>query len=154
MEELADLVPSLRNVVARPGTFADFFPETTEDDLIAVLVDGLAECHMEGLLLRYEADEAGTLTPALTSGQGALVLLFAGVRLIRAELFNRATSRKYVASSASFEEIQATNILRDIMRELKEQKARVVDAQATGGSGHAFFMADQYLARLSVAQGW
>lgn len=148
MEELAEAVDSLRYLVARPGTFSDFYPETTEDMLIAVLVDGMAEAHLEGLLLDNDVDADGILTPALSSGQGALVVLFAAVRFLRSELINRYTQVVYEAGSAHYETTQATNILRDILKGLLAQKDRVTQAGASSGAGSAFLMADQYLHRV------
>lgn len=151
MDELADAVTSLQYLVARPGTFATFYPETTDAMVLQCLIDGMAEAHLEGLLLSYDADEDGVLTPALSSGQAALVTLFAAVRFIRAELLNRNTSVVYKAGSADYETTQATNILRDILKGLTGQRDKLIDA-AAGGSGSdagnvAFFMADQYLVR-------
>jgi hypothetical protein len=152
MEELADAVTSLQYLVARPGTFATFYPETTDDMVLQCLIDGMAEAQLEGLLLTYAADEDGVLTPALSAGQAALVTLFAAVRFLRAELLNRNTSVVYEAGSAHYETTQATNILRDILKGLSAQKDALV-AAASGGSGSdagnvAFYMADQYLARV------
>lgn len=139
-------VDSLRNVVARPGTFADLFPETNDDGLIQIMVDALAEAHLYGVLLIHEADADGLVEPALTTGQMALVNLFAGIRLIRAELFNRATNVRYKAGPAEFEQTFATNILRDIMRALQLQKDAVLDTLVRTGSASMFAMADLYYA--------
>jgi hypothetical protein len=152
MDELGEATDSLRYLVARPGTFADFYPETTDDMLLQVLLDGLGEAHLEGLLLTCESDSDGVLTPALSSGQVATVVLFAAIRFMRAELFNRTTSVTYKAGSADYETTQATNILRDILKALEAQKLRVIAAAAAGGAGAAFYMADQYLTR--VAADW
>lgn len=151
--DLADYTESLRNVVARPGTFADLFPETTDDGLVLVLQDALAECHLEQTLLTCTSDANGLVRPTLTSGQAALVVLYAGVRLIRAELFNRVTSAKYVAGPVSAETTYATNILRDIMKALQAQKDRVTSAQAVSGANAAFYMADQYV-RRDIGMTW
>lgn len=152
MEDLGDAIDSLRFLVARPGTFEDFYPETTEDMLLQILIDGMAECHLEGLLLTYESDSDGLLTPELSSGQSAMVVLFAAVRFMRAELFNRTTNNVYKAGSASYETTQATNILRDILKALEAQKNRVIETGSTAGAGAAFYMADQFLTR--VAADW
>lgn len=145
--DLADYTESLRNVIARPGTFADLFPETTDDGLVLVLQDALAECHLEQTLINYTSDANGLVRPTLTSGQAALVVLYGGVRLIRAELLNRVTNARYVAGPVSAETTYATNILRDIMKALQAQKDRVTAIQATSGASSAFYMADQYVFR-------
>ncbi len=159
MDDLADAVDSLRYLVARPGTFEQFYPETTEDMVITVLVDAMAECHLEGLLLDYDADEDGALAPPITKGQAALVVLFGAVRFLRAELLNRNTSVTYKAGSASYETTQATNILRDILKGLLTQRDRAVEISgSSGGAAAAFYMADQYLARVwetpVTTSGW
>ncbi len=146
--DLGDSLDSLRFLVARPGMFASFYPETTEDMLLQVLIDGMAEAHLELLLLDYESDEDGLLTPDMSSGQVALVVLFAAIRFLRAELINRTTQVVYKAGSAHYETTQATNILRDILKGLLAQRDRVIQAAATSGAGAAFYMADQYLARI------
>jgi hypothetical protein len=147
-DDLSESLDSLRFAVARPGTFTTFYPETTEDMLLQVLLDGMAEAQLEGLLLDYDADESGIVSPELTSGQVAVVVLFAALRFVRAELLNRNTSVVYKAGKADYETVQATNILRDIMKALQTQKDRVVTLGAAAGAGAAFYMADQYLARI------
>lgn len=162
MEDLGDAVDSVRFLVARPGTFEDTYPETTEDMLLQILIDSMAEAHLEGLLLTYESDADGILTPELSSGQSALIVLFAAIRFMRAELFNRNTQVVYKAGTAHYETTQATNILRDILKGLLAQKDRIVAHGTVAGAGAAFFMADQYLARVweinssdvNVAVGW
>jgi hypothetical protein len=153
-DDLSDSLDSLRYLVARPGTFTTFYPETTDDMLLQVLVDGMAEAHLEGLLLDYESDEDGILTPALSSGQVALVTLFASIRFLRAELINRNTSVVYQAGSARYETTQATNILRDILKGLIAQKDRITEVGASSGAGAAFYMADQYLTRAWANSGY
>jgi hypothetical protein len=149
MEDLSDAVASLQYLVARPGTFSTFYPETTDDMVVSVLVDALAECHLEGLLLDTTSDEDGFMTPALADGQVALVVLFAAVRFLRGELINRNTAVTYKAGSAEYTTSQSTNILRDILAGLLAQRASVIAAIGTtlGGAGTAFAMADQFLIR-------
>lgn len=148
--DLATLTDSVRNVVARPGTFTDLFPETTDDHIIAVLADALAEAHLMGVLLDNTADDNYLVREPLTSAQQALVVLYAALRLIRAELFNRATTTKYVAGPVSAETTYATNILRDIMQALQAQKDAVTKLiQAGGSASSAFLMADAYIANMT-----
>lgn len=150
-DDLTDSLDSLRYTVARPGLFATLYPETTDDMLTQVLCDGFAECQLMGLLSTYSVDEDGIVSGDLSGGQVAMVVLFASVRFIRAELLNRNTSVVYKAGSADYETTQATNILRDILKALQTQKDALITLLAVGGTGAAgtaFLMADQYLARI------
>jgi hypothetical protein len=153
MDTLDDLVPSVKNVVARPGTFATLFPETTDDDLVLVLRDGLAEAQLQGLLTKVDATEDGALVDAadetlsvdISNAAGAIVVLFGGARLITAELLNRAYSRRYKAGAVEFEEVQSANLLQDVLRGLEARKAGVIAVAtqaANSASGAAFHMAD------------
>jgi hypothetical protein len=144
--DLAAYTTSVRNILARPGMFDTIFPETTDDGLVGLLQDALAECHMEATLLGYEADSNAQVRPAMMSGEIALVVLYAGIRMIRAELLNRISSSKYVAGPVSAETTYATNVLRDIMKALEVQKDAVTTKLTTLGAGMAFFMEDQYTA--------
>ena len=156
--DLADSTEALQRVVARPGTFATLFPETTPAGLVGVLSDGFAEAQLDGLLTKFTVDEDGLVDADLTGAQVALVLLYAGARLVRSELFNRATHKRYVgAGGVTFEEDQATNILRDIMKSLNDQKERVrnyiLDNDGIA-AGNEFAMMDQYVVRLASDRHW
>lgn len=162
MTDLADHVDSLRFMVCRPGLFETLYPETTEDMLIQVLMDGMGECHLTGLLLDVTCDDDGGVSPDLSRGQVGMVVLFAGVRFLRAELLNRQTSVVYEAGSTHYEYTQATNLLRDILKALQDQKDAIINGDY-GGAGttaaSAFYMADQFLARVcsgrpNLLPGW
>lgn len=161
MDTLDDLIPSVRNVVARPGTFPTLFPETTDDDLLLVLRDGLAEAQLFGLLTTIDATDDGglvtaedeTVTADISNASGAVIVLFAGARLITAELMNRAYSRRYRAGAAEFEEVQSAQLLQEILKSLEARKNAVIDVATRTGpdaaAGAAFHMADTYGVRTS-----
>lgn len=144
--DLANYTDSVRNIIARPGTFTTLFPETTDDGLVQLLQDALAECHLEGALIDFEADQNGLVRPLMTSGQAAMVVLYAGIRLLRGELLNRITASKYVAGPVSAETTYATNVLRDIMKALQAQKTEVTNRLSTSSAASAFYMGDSYAA--------
>lgn len=153
MDDLSELTTSVRNIVARPGTFTGSFPETTDDDIIAVLLDALGEAHLEGLLLFVDADEDGMLDVDITRAQGALLVLLAGVRFLRTILLNTSSHVRYEAGPAVYEQDKSTNLLRDILADLIAQKTRVLDqlkdeAEGPNAQARAFYLADQYLIRV------
>lgn len=163
-DDLSESIASLRDLVATPGTFATFYPDTTAEDLLRVLEDALAECQLERML-RGHSVEDGYVTPALSQGQVALVVIFAAVRFMRASLLNANASVTYKAGSAEYSTSTSASLLKAILDDLKAQKDRLIDAAAGGdgpGAGNvAFYMADQYLARVCadwspqpVACGW
>lgn len=147
-DDLSDSLDSLRFLVARPGTFSQFYPETTDEMVLQTLIDGLAEAHLMGLLMDTTSDEDGILNPPLASGQLALVLLFSAVRFLRSELINRNTTVRYKAGSAEYETSQGVNLLRDLLASLQKQLDKLIDNAEVAGGSAIFYMADQYLARV------
>lgn len=147
--DFGDYVDSLRAILARPGTFSDLFPETNDDGLIQLLRDGLAECNMEQLLVGYVSNINGIVRPEMPPGAAAMVVLFAGVRLVRSEILNRITSTKYVAGPVSAEQNYSTNILRDVAKQLEAQKLALIKVYSTSSAGAQFYMADAFIANLT-----
>lgn len=146
---LGDYVDSLRAMLARPGTFDDLFPETDDDGLIQLLRDGLAECNMEQLLVGYVSDQQGIVRPEMPAGAIAMVVLFAGIRLVRSEILNRVTSTKYTAGPVSAEQSYSTNILRDVAKQLEAQKITLINLYRSSSAGVEFYMADSFIANLT-----
>lgn len=147
--DLGDYVDSVKAILARPGTFGDLFPETTNAGLVDLMRDGLAECNMEQLLLGYSANTNGIVRPELTPGGIAMVVLFAGARLVRSEILNRITSSKYVAGPVSAEQSYSTNILRDVAKQLEAQKITLITLYRASSAGAQFYMADSFVANLT-----
>lgn len=153
MTALATQLDTLRRWVATPGTFATAFPDATDADLIGLLADGFAEAQLDGQFKGYSVDTAGEVTTPdgadMAPGDLALVSLYAAIRLVRAQLLNRVTHRRYVgAGGVTFEEDYSVNMLRDVLAGLLAQKERVLEAIAGGELGSAgFYMADQYAIR-------
>lgn len=142
--DLSTMVPAFKRAVAVPGTFAQQFPSTTDTELAGVLADSVAECHMDGLLSGNELDVAtNVVTPALTTGQQALVLLYGWVRMLTSELLSRKTHVRYEASSAVFEEDQGVRLLTEILKEMTDRKKTVLEEAKHVGASGAFVMVDQ-----------
>lgn len=147
--DLGDYVDSLRGMLARPGTFVTLFPETNDDGLIQLLRDGLAEANMEQLLVGYTSDANGIVRPPMTPGGVAMVVLFAGIRLVRSEILNRVTATKYTAGPVAAEQSYSTNVLRDVAKALETQKITLINLYRSSSAGVDFYMADAYIANMT-----
>jgi hypothetical protein len=142
---LADLVPALQRAVAVPGTFEALFPDTLDDDLVALLGDAMAEAQFDGWLapntlddLTYEA------TPDLTRAEGALLVLYASIRMLTAEIRNRKTHTRYEAGGAVYEQDQSAQMMVELLRGLAARKAEMLQQAGRVGVGTAIYMVDAY----------
>lgn len=127
MSELADLTDALKREVAVPGTFATVFPNTTDEDLEGTLLDAFAQCQLDGFMLDIAIDDDGVTAPDITRGQQALVVIYAGCRMLMAELLNRKSHTRYEANGSVFEQDQAASMLTQALKDLQEKKQRLWD---------------------------
>jgi hypothetical protein len=149
MTDLADSVEALKRYVAVPGTFADTFTETTDEDLAGSLLDGFAECQLDGFFVRppIVATDDGVITPDLARGQVALVVLYAATRIIHTQLLNLKSKIKYEAKGLIYETEQSSNVLTQILKDLQARKALIIQRQTLAGASAAFTMADGYFVK-------
>lgn len=147
MSDLSDFIENLKRAVATPGTFADVFPSTTDDDLVGSLADGMAEAQLDGFLSTFDIDLEGfTTTPDLAPPQIALVLLYASSRILTVELMNRRTHTRYEAPGVVFEEDQGSQLLSEMLKAIRDRKKQLLEDARRGNyawnGGEGFTMAD------------
>lgn len=146
---LTTLVESLKRELAVPGDFDTFFPNTTDEDLAGSLADAAAEAQLDGFLGKSVIDPAAfTITPAISSGAGALLIIYAGVRAIRAQLRNTQNRQKYEAGGAIYEVETSATILTQELRDFTDRRKNLLALilrQSRGGG--AVYVTDGYLIR-------
>ena len=145
MSDLAELVESLKREVAVPGTFAGQFPDTTDDDLTLSLLDSFAQVQLDGFLGSSIASDAGLITPDLSRGAQALVVIYAGIRFLTVDLLNRKTRTKYQAGTAVFEQEQGASVIVEMLKALRIKKdALTALAQANARAAIGITVVDGY----------
>lgn len=150
--DLNQLVPALQRELAVPGAanFTALFPNTQNADLAGSLADSFANAQLDGFFSTQVVDPTAlTVTPGLSSGGMALIILYAAIRTIKAQLRNLATTQKYDAGGGvGYEVSYSSNVL---VTELKDFQARrdqllaLVLRQARGV--RAAYVVDGYLIR-------
>ncbi len=130
---LADMVDAFRREVAVPGTFETVYPDTTEADIIGQLGDALAEVKLDGFYATQTLDLlTGDIEPGLDLGGQALVVLYAGMRMIRAELRATNTSTRYKAGPVEYETGKSAAGLVQMLKDLAERRAALLSALRVG----------------------
>ncbi len=147
--DLSTLVEALKRELAVPGDFANVFPNTTDDDLAGSLADAAAEAQLDGFLGGSVIDpNALTISPAISSGAGALFIIYAGVRVIRAQLRNTQNRQKYEAGGAIYDVETSASILTQELKDFTDRKknllALILRQSRAGG---AVYVRDGYLTR-------
>ena len=147
--DLSELVEPLKRELAVPGEFGTVFPNTSDDDLTGKLMDAFAQAQLYGFFGSQTLDlNANSVTPGISSGGGALVILYAAEGVIRAQLRNLKTHFKVESAGSSYEVEQAASVLKAELDALKERRADLV-AMITRQvrAGRSVYVSDAYITR-------
>jgi hypothetical protein len=154
VSSLLDLVESLKREIAVPGMFDAAFPDTTDDDLVMSLADGLAEAQLDGYFqtTTVDPDDNYEVTPDLSLAGGALIVIYAGSRILRAQLRALTSNQRYKAGNVEYETSRPANLLRDELLLLSTRKKELLTA-ATRSSGRVVYQLDAYAGRAFANWG-
>lgn len=155
MSKLSDLVESLKREVAVPGTFSTVYPNTSDLDLIGSLADAFGAAQIDGLFINQQLDPlVYTVTPDLSPVGGALVVAYAGERLINAAILNMRSRVSYEAGPVKYEIENATSVLVQLLKNLIERRRRLQDlADGVARSGTGILMGDLVSTRAALDAG-
>ena len=129
-----------------PGEFATYFPNTEDTDLESSLADGFAEAQLQGFFSTLTLDELETSEELSLAGQ-ALVTLFTGMRIIRAQIRQLNTSSRYKAGPVEIETQKAATVLKEEMAYLRQRLDSLIQVGRT--SGRVVHVHDGYLGRMA-----
>jgi len=152
MTDLATLVAPLKLEVAVPGEFATTFPSTTDNDLAGSLANAFGQAQLDGFFGTQTIDLTDmthpTVTPDLSSGAGALVILYSSESIIRSQLRRLRTMTKYESAGSVYEVQQSASVL---VEELKAVQARRLELLALIRrqlrANRAVYVSDAYIIR-------
>lgn len=105
----------------------------TEEQLTAYLADAFWEARLDGFLASWTADVTGMVEPVKEGGedlprdQVALIVLYAGIRILRNVVLNTSTRFSAKAGPVEFETQNSATVLSDMLDILRETKARLLE---------------------------
>jgi hypothetical protein len=148
MTELVDLVEAYKREVAVPGTFVTAFPSTTDAHIAASLGDAFGEAQLDGFFHTMTLDvDAGEITPDLSTAGAALVVIYAGMRLIRQRILTLSTESSYKAGPVEYAIKQSAAAMTELLKALTARKNQILD-NARRGNGTSVFVLDAYVTRM------
>jgi hypothetical protein len=127
IENLADLVEPLKREVAPPGQFDTVFPDADDDMMFSYLADGFSEAQLDGYLGNIELDlVTGDVLPGLTLGEGALVTIYASMRILRTQILSLATKATYKAGPVEYSTENSSSVLKTALDALVARKDQLL----------------------------
>ena len=148
--DLGDLIESLKREVTAPGALAP----GSDDDYLGHLQDAFWHARLRGAFAGYEEADA-IVTPIngttdLPREQQQLIVLTAGLRIVRAALRNANTMFRAQAGPVEFETQQSAQTLKELLVQLeREFRLALEDALAGGASAGTVAYFDAVIQRTS-----
>lgn len=152
--ELRDFVESLKREIEPPGT--ELFAGVTTTEWVGYLSDAFWEARLDGFLVGYETQDEGpdiivvpvdSTADDISRRDMALVILYAGVKVLRNRILNMSAGFRAKAGPVEFEqESAASNVLSEMLRQLKATKDRIIEDLDSSMSD--VLMLDAYSVRL------
>lgn len=141
--DLSDLVPRLRAEVNPPGT--DLFPDATDNDFLLHMQSGFWEAYLDGIITDYEVNDDGIVTPSTGSTEfpleyQQLVIIYAGMKIVRNMLLNLPTKFRASAGSVEYERQQSANTLREILKDMQNRKNILLERLSDLGTGATYYI--------------
>lgn len=158
--DLIDYVDALKREIQPPGS--DLFAGVTDNDWVGYLGDAFWEARLDGFLEKWVATEHGagdiTIDPVNPGSAEiprqyiALVVLYAGIRVLRNRILNTNTGFRAKAGPVEFEQQNSANLLSEMLKQLKATKDRIIESlenQAVADlPGGGVLLLDAFSARL------
>lgn len=146
MSDLNDLVDPLKRELAGPGEFDTAFPNSDDDTLANTLADGFSEAQLDGYFQDSALDlDTLEVSPDLSAAGGVLVVIYAGMKIIRAQLRAMNLSERYKAGSVEYEVTRSANVLKDELAYLIERRENLLEQSRS--SNAQTFVFDAYFTR-------
>ena len=159
MTDLRTLVEPLKREVAVPGTYDDVFPNTDDNQLAASLADALGEAQLQGffgdltLTVTLDSTNAASFETSkdLSAAGGALLVIFAGMRILRTQLRTISQAATYKAGNVEYSTANMTSVVRDELKALRDR----LDLLVLQGrrSGRAVSVEDGYAGKITAYDG-
>lgn len=101
---------------------------------LGYLTDAFWEAKLEGFMPGFVADEDGVITnesepsgPDLDRRFVALVVLYAGIRILRNRILNMNTGFRAKAGPVEFEQQNSATMLAEMLKQLRATKERIIE---------------------------
>lgn len=153
MTDLADLVEAYKREVSIPGAFSTDFPTVTDEGILGALGDAFAEAQIDGFFGTMVLDtDDWSVTPDLSTAGAALVVLYAGIRVLRQQIAAAARGTTYKAPGLEYTTTPSASVLTELLRQMYVRRQTVLQ-NTQRMNGTSVFMLDGYERRINGFYG-
>lgn len=143
--DLGDLIESLRREVSAPGAEETTFPNASDDTFFGHLQDAFWEMWIESGLLGDYTEVDGLVTHVnggadLGRGLQQLVVLYAGIRIMRNELRSMNTMFRAKGGPVEYETQKSAAVLKAVYDDLVNRRNYVLVALGDVGAVNTYYI--------------
>lgn len=125
--DLSDYEEALQRSVTPLGS-----APVTGVDWTAYLTDAFWEARLDGFMPNWTVDENGLVTPVSGSEElplqyTAMVVLYAGIRILRVQILNTRTGFRAKAGPVEFEQQASATMLAEMLKQLQNTKTWLLE---------------------------
>lgn len=156
--DLADLIETLRREVSQPGAETTTFPDANDDIFLGHLQDGFWEARLDGMLVGYTESE-GSVTPVDTADDDLsrdlqqLLVLYAGIRILRNQFIAMNTVFRAKAGPIEYETQKSAQLLSALLKELQNRRSVVLTRLSDLGVVDSFYIDAVFEREVSIDYG-
>lgn len=142
--DLGDLIESLRREVSQPGAELTTFPDSNDDIFFGHLQDAFWETRLDGVITGYtEAD--GLVEPISGDDElgrelQQLVVIYAGLRIIRNQLINMNTVFRAKGGPVEYETQKAASVLKAAYDSMISRRDHILVVLADTGAANTYYI--------------
>ena len=149
--DLEDLIPDLVFELNTPGV--DIYASVSTDEWVARLRNAFWEAHLNGFMDGWTEAEGlisrlnDPTAAAMTRDQQQLIILHAGMAVVRSELRSINTLESYKAGPVAYEVQKSSQVLRALLQEMTDRMHYLLQRLADTGIARDIYYIDSYTAR-------
>jgi len=142
---------SLKREVTPLGS--TLYGAVADEDWVGYLTDAFWEARLDGFMENYSADEDGLVESTdggadLDRKYVALVVLYAGIRVLRNQILNMNTGFRAKAGPVEFEQENSATMLAEMLKQLRLMKDRLLEELEDAEAGTSTLALDALSTRI------
>lgn len=137
--DVTELIPSLEAILTIPGQDSPY-AAASEEEWTLKLVNSFWRTVLDGIVEGYSIDEDGIITPdtgdsTFSRLEQQIVVIYAAMNVIQAQLLQLKTVFKAKAGSVEYETQQASQVLTALLSQLEKDKGILLERLSDLGEG-------------------
>lgn len=152
--DLEDLIEDLQSELNTPG--ADVYDTVSTTAWVSYLRNAFWSAHLDGLMEGWTESDGlisklnDPTADAMSRDQQQLIIMYAGINILRNELKNLNTVFRAKAGSVEYETQKSSQVLKGLLEDMTQRRNYILQRLADTGVARDMVYIDSYIARQNA----